>query len=128
MDKGQKMWKKAVLVTVAVIALALLAARLFVPTYVTSLRQSRELTLRQNILTMRRVLRQYTLDLQRRPHSLDDLVIAGYLKYVPVPLDPMTGRKDTWIVECSSDPAAPGIVSISPGKPSAAIKGTAHCD
>jgi general secretion pathway protein G len=120
------MRRKAVPITLAVIALALLAAKLFVPTYVTSLRQSHELTLRQNLLTMRAVLNQYTVDNHRRPHSLDDLVIAGYLRYVP--LDPMTGRKDTWIVECSNDPMAPGIVSISSGYYSSTIKGGAHCN
>ena len=125
-DKVQGMQRKVVLVTVGVIALAVVAAKLFAPSYVTSLRQSRELTLRQNLLTIRAVLSQYALDTHRRPRSLDDLVIAGYLKHVPV--DPMTGRKDTWLLKCSSDPASPGIVSISPGNPSAAIKGTAHCD
>ena len=125
-DKVQGMLRKVVLVTVGVIALALVAAKSFAPSYVTSLRQSRELTRRQNLLTMRAVLSQYTLDTHRRPRSLDHLVIAGYLKHVP--LDPMTGRKDTWLLKCSGDPASPGIVSISPGNPSAAIKGTAHCD
>jgi hypothetical protein len=161
-DKVQGMQRKVVLVTVGVIALAVVAVKLFAPSYVTSdypvvsakhqmlhkdwicasracgllkqpnnqnvtsLRQSRELTRRQNLLTMRAVLSQYTLDTHRRPRSLDDLVIAGYLKHVP--LDPMTGRKDTWLLKCSSDPASPGIVSISPGNPSAAIKGTAQCD
>jgi general secretion pathway protein G len=120
------MRRKAVLGAFALTALALVAAKLFMPRYVTSLRESRQLTLRQNLFTIRAELNQYTLDLHRRPHSLDDLVIAGYLKYVP--LDPLTGRKDTWIVECSSDPAAPGIVNISSGSASATSKGTAHCD
>jgi hypothetical protein len=58
----QGMRKKAVRMTLVVIALALLAAKLFVPTSVTSLRQSHELNLRQNLLTMRAVLNQYKLD------------------------------------------------------------------
>jgi general secretion pathway protein G len=121
------MRRNAVLVTLAVGALALLAAELFVPNYVTSLRQSRELTIRQDPIAMRAVINQYTLDKRRRPRSLDDLVLSGYLKHVPV--DPMTGREDTWIVECSNNPAVPGIVGISFGYRSAATKqGTAHCD
>jgi general secretion pathway protein G len=120
------MRRKAVLVTLAVGALALLAAELFLPNYVTSLRQSRELTIRQNLLTMRAVITQYTLDKHRRPRSLDDLVLSGYLKYVPA--DPMTGREDTWIVECSNDPAAPGIVGINLGYRPATSQGAAHCD
>lgn len=120
------MRRKVVLVTLAVIALALLVAGLLVPNYVTTPRQARKLTRRQNLFAMRAVIKQYTLDKQRRPHSLDDLVRSGYLKYVLV--DPMTGRKDTWIAECSNDPAAPGIVSISPGYRSATSHGVAHCD
>lgn len=49
-DKVQGMQRKVVLVTVGVIALAVVAAKLFAPSYVTSLRQSRELTRRQTFL------------------------------------------------------------------------------
>jgi general secretion pathway protein G len=122
----RKMRRKVVLMTLAIIALSLAAAKLFVPTYVTSLRQSHELALRQDLVAMRAVLNQYTLDNHRRPQSLDDLVIAGYLKRIP--LDPTTGRKDTWVVECSGDPVAPGIVSITSAYDSSALKRTARCD
>jgi general secretion pathway protein G len=120
------MRRKAVLATLAVVALALLEAELFVPKYVTSLRESHELTIRQNLITMRAVINQYTLNKHRRPRSLDDLVLSGYLKHVPVA--PMTGREDTWIVECSNDPAAPGIVGINLGYRPATSQGAAHCD
>ena len=120
------MWGKGVLITLAVVLFTLLAAKLFLPSYVTTLGESRELTLRSNLHTMRAVIDQYTLDLHRRPRSLDDLVNAGYLKFVP--LDPMTGRRDTWVVGCSSNPATPGVESISAGDPSATLKATAHCD
>jgi hypothetical protein len=36
--------------------------------------------------------------------------VAGYMKNVPI--DPTTRRKDTWIVDCSKDPASPGIVGM----------------
>jgi hypothetical protein len=63
---------------------------------------------------MRAVI-NHTLDKHMRPRSLDDLVLSGYLKHVPV--DPMTGREEAWIVECSNDPAAPAIVGINLGYP-----------
>jgi hypothetical protein len=47
------MRKKAILVTLALIAVALVAAKFFVPSYETSLRQAHEFKLRQNLLTMR---------------------------------------------------------------------------
>ncbi len=120
------MMKKAALVALALIALALLAAEVVVPRYVTSPRQARERVNRQDLLTMRAVIAQYTLDKQKRPHTLDDLVVAAYMKNVPI--DPTTRRKDTWIVECSKDPASPGIVGIDSAYGNTSNTGTLHCD
>ncbi len=120
------MMKKAALVALALIALALLAAEVVVPRYVTSPRQARERVIRQDLLTMRAVIAQYTLDKQKRPHTLDDLVVAAYMKNVPI--DPTTRRKDTWIVECSKDPASPGIVGIDSAYGNTSNTGTLHCD
>jgi len=104
------MWKKAALITLSLIGLAYLAAEMFGPSYVTSSREARERVLQQDLFNMGQILSQYTLDNHKRPQSLDDLVAAGYLKQVPV--DPMTGRNDTWILEWSDDPKTPGITGI----------------
>jgi competence protein ComGC len=58
------------------------------------IRRPREAVLRQDLLTMRSLISQYALDKQSPQESIDDLVRAGYLKQPPV--DPMTGRTDTW--------------------------------
>jgi general secretion pathway protein G len=115
--------KKTALVALGLIALVLLAAKLLLPSYVTSPRQAQERVLQQDLYVMRVVIRQYTLDKQQRPHSLDDLIAAGYLKGVPI--DPATKRKDTWIVECSKDSRAPGIVGVGAGSGSTRTLG---CD
>jgi type II secretory pathway pseudopilin PulG len=117
------MLKKTALVALSLIALVLLAAKLLLPSYVTSPRQAQERVVQQDLYAMRAVIRQYTLDKQQRPHCLDDLIVAGYLKDVPT--DPTTKRKDTWIVECSKDPRAPGIVDI--GASSGSTR-TLRCD
>ena len=52
------MIKKTALVALGLTALALLAAKLFVPSYVTSPRQERERIMRQDLLTMRAVIGQ----------------------------------------------------------------------
>jgi general secretion pathway protein G len=96
--------------------------RLFVPSYVTSLRQARERILQQDLFMMRVTISQYTLDRHKRPLSLDDLVRAGYLKEVPT--DPMTRRKDSWVVTCSGDRSFPGIVAIDSGYGNSSDKGT----
>ena len=44
---------------------------------------------------MRDAIDSYTVDKQKAPQSLDDLVQAGYLKAMPD--DPFTHRTDTWI-------------------------------
>ncbi len=75
---------------------------------------------------MRAVIGQYTLDMRKRPHSLDDLVVAGYLREMPT--DPTTGRKNTWIVECSKDLKAPGIVGIDATSGTTGSARTFHCD
>jgi general secretion pathway protein G len=106
--------------------LVLLAAKLLLPSYVTSPQQARERIVRQDLFILRAVIDQYTLDKEKRPHSLDDLVLAGYLK--DVPLDPSTGRTDTWIVECSKDPKTPGIVGINAISGNIGSTRTLRCD
>jgi hypothetical protein len=98
----------------------------FTPAYVTSPREARERILRQDLLTMRSIISQYTLDKQKRPRSLDDLVVAGYFKEVPI--DPTTKRNDTWILECSKDPKAPGIIAIGATSGGIGRTRTFHCD
>jgi general secretion pathway protein G len=112
--------------TACVLALACGLVWLFVPSYVTSPRRAREWALRQDLRMMNAVITQYTLDKQLPPHSLDDLVVAGYLKKVPN--DPMTGRKDTWVVRCSSNLSRRGIVGIDSGYENISHKGTLRCD
>jgi len=115
------MARKIPLVALGCTVLTLVAAKLLLPSYVTSPRQARELVLRQDLRMMNAVITQYTLDKQLPPHSLDDLVVAGYLKEVPK--DPMTGRKDTWTLKCSSNLSRRGIVGIDSGYKNTSNKG-----
>ena len=46
------------------------------------------------------MISQYTLDKQKAPQALDDLVSAGYLKQIPP--DPITGTPD-WTQDQSQD-------------------------
>jgi general secretion pathway protein G len=108
------MRRKAVLGILAFVALALIAVALIVPCVsVDSAAKMRERVLRQDVFEIRTLISQYTLDLHRRPQSVDDLVKAGYLKHVP--MDPLTGRNDTWVAEWSNDSKTPGIVGIHSG-------------
>ena len=45
--------------------------------------RSREAVLRNDLFELRKLISQYTLDKQKAPQSLDDLVSAGYIKVSP---------------------------------------------
>ncbi len=84
-----------------VISIILILVSVALPAYNQSILRARESVLRQNLFTLRSVISQYTLDKQKAPQSLDDLVTGGYLKQIPN--DPMTARNDTWTVDQSTD-------------------------
>ncbi len=63
--------------------------------YEHSVWRAREAVLRNDLFTMRSSIDQYTLDKQKAPQSLQDLVTAGYIKTVPK--DPITNSTDTWV-------------------------------
>jgi general secretion pathway protein G len=73
----------------------------------------REEMLQDQLVTLRFEIQQYTMDRQKRPQSLRDLADAGYIKQVP--LDPFTGRNDTWVPELSADAQNPGIANVRSG-------------
>jgi uncharacterized membrane protein len=77
---------------------------------------AKEAVLRQNLFTLRSLISQYTLDKQKAPQSLDDLVRAGYLKKIPI--DPMTATPD-WNPEMSAIDAdgGPRIVGVHSSSP-----------
>ena len=93
-------------------------------THVTNLRKARELVLQQDLLDLRYLIRQYTFDLQKRPDSLNALVVAGYCKEIP--RDPMTGRNDSWTLEWSRDPNMPGITDVHSGSGVISSRGNAY--
>src|SRR5271155_3230313 len=84
-----------------VISIILILVSVALPAYNLSILRARESVLRQNLFTLRSVISQYTLDKQKAPQSLDDLVSASYLKQRPV--DPPSGRNDTWVPDQEED-------------------------
>jgi general secretion pathway protein G len=101
------------------------------PAYQQSILRARESVLKQNLFTLRSVISQYTLDKQKAPQSLDDLVTAGYLKQIPV--DPTTGRNDSWVVDEEQDTVMSldqqdqgGIFDVHTGSSGVGSDGTAY--
>lgn len=83
---------------IVMIVIAILAS-MAVPIYTRQVKQAKEAVLRQDLYVMRQAIDQYTVDKQKAPTSLDDLVQAGYLKALPK--DPFTLRNDTWVTQQS---------------------------
>lgn len=74
-------------------------AAIAVPAYKRAVQAAREAALREDLYLMRRAIDSYTVDKQKAPQSLEDVVTSGYLRDIPV--DPMTGRTDTWMAVTS---------------------------
>ena len=111
-----------------VISIMLILIAIAVPTYQQAVVRSREAVLRHDLFTLRSLIQQYTLDKQKAPQSLDDLISAGYLKQIPK--DPTTGAAD-WTVDqddsiSSPDQQDPGINDVHSASAGSASDGTAY--
>ncbi len=111
-----------------VISIMLILIAIAVPAYQTSVVRAREAVLRQNLFTLRSLIQQYTLDKQKAPQSLDDLISAGYMKQIPK--DPTTGAAD-WAVDqddsiSSPDQQDPGINDVHSASTGTSTDGTAY--
>ncbi len=112
-----------------VITLILILATISIPMYQVSIVRAHEAVLRDDLYTMRKLIDQYTLDKQKPPQSLDDLVSAGYLRALPK--DPFTGSNQTWkadIEEVSTGSEQPvtGVVDVHSGSDAVSLDGTPY--
>ena len=112
-----------------VISLILILVSISIPVYNTSILRAKESVLKQDLFQMRSLISQYTLDKQKAPQSLDDLVQAGYIKQIPN--DPMTGSNSSWTVDqedslMSVDQQDPGISDVHSGSSLVSTDGTVY--
>ena len=89
-----------------------------IPNFVAAKRAADEAVLKEDLHVLRNAIDSYTMDKQKAPQSLQDLVDAGYLRKIPV--DPMTHTSDTWVTETSDtlhsvDQTDPGIDDVHSG-------------
>src|ERR1041384_409740 len=111
-----------------VISIILILLSFAAPMYQQSIVHAREAVLREDLFTLRQAIDQFTLDKQRAPQSLDEVVSAGYIKMLP--RDPITNSTDTWQtvqedVLMSIDQTQPGITDVHSGANGTASDGTA---
>lgn len=113
---------------IVMIIIATLAA-MAIPAYTRNVQAAKEAVLREDLQVMRTAIGSYTVDKQKAPQTLDDLVTAGYLKAIPK--DPITGRTDTWITAQSEmmstvDQTDSGIDDVHSGAQLTATDGTSY--
>jgi general secretion pathway protein G len=113
---------------IVIMIIGILAA-IAAPMYSQSIVRAKEATLRQDLYHLRQAIDAYTMDKQKAPQSLDDLVSANYFREIPK--DPFTDKRDTWQVVqedvySSIDQNEPGITDVHSGAPGTALDGTAY--
>jgi prepilin-type N-terminal cleavage/methylation domain-containing protein len=127
------------LVVLAILALLLTIAT---PRYIHHVERAREATLHYSLKVMREAIDKFAGDQGRLPVDLDELVARNYLKAIPV--DPITDKRDTWLVLSESDllasapangastsnklappaPLDPGLADVRSGAPGTGEDGT----
>src|SRR5579872_4376789 len=111
-----------------VISIIIILMAVAIPNYNRAVIQARESVLRSNLSSLRSVISQYTLDKQKAPQSLDDLVTAGYMRQIPV--DPMTRQSNWEVVQedvmMAVDQQDPGITDVHSASNATASDGTAY--
>ena len=110
---------------IVMVIIGVLAA-MAIPAYKTNILAAKEAVLREDLQVMRTAIGSYTVDKQKAPTTLDDLVTSGYLKVIPK--DPITSRTDTWVTGPSESPVdindSGGIGEVHSGANQSALDGS----
>ena len=97
---------------------------LAVPRYIDHVDRARETVLRQNLAAIRESIDRFHADRDRYPAALQELVLARYLRTVP--MDPMTERSDSWVLVAPPGQPAGQVFDVHSGAPGAAKDGTPY--
>ena len=102
---------------VVMLIIGVLAA-IAIPSFIGSIKNAKEAVLKEDLHVLRNAIDSYTMDKNKAPQSLDDLVQNGYLKTIPQ--DPMTHSAETWVTSTddtlqSIDQTEPGVNDVHSG-------------
>ena len=112
-----------------VMAIIGVLATVAIPSFVGAVKQAKEAVLKEDLHVLRSAIDSYTMDKQKAPQSLDDLIQDGYLKAIPQ--DPMTKSTTTWVTNMSDalhsvDQTDPGIDDVHSGSEETGSDGQAY--
>ena len=101
-----------------VMAIIGILAVVAIPGFKAAIKNAREAALKEDLHILRAAIDSYTMDKQKAPQSLDDLIQDGYLKSIPK--DPMTNSNTTWQADSSDamhslDQTDPGVDDVHSG-------------
>ena len=113
---------------VVMLIIGVLAA-IAIPNFVASIKNAKEAVLKEDLHVMRNAIDSYTMDKQKAPQSLDDLVQSGYLREIPQ--DPMTHSRETWVTTTddtleSIDQTEPGVNDVHSGSQEVGTDGQSY--
>jgi len=107
-----------------VLLLVALLASLVTPVVTGGIQRARESTLKEDLYALRRAIDDYYADTGAYPAELEELVKKRYLRRIPP--DPLTEKRDTWVLVRSEDDRAgkSGILDIRSGSQDKASDGS----
>ncbi len=121
--KTGKMNKKGftIIEMMTVIAIIGILASIAAPSFQRSIVRAREASLRNSLFILRDVIDQYYADHGDYPSDLEILVEKRYIRKVP--MDPFTGKTDTWILIPPEGEEISGIYDIHSGSNKVSLYG-----
>jgi len=107
-----------------VISIISILATMAMPSFQKSLVRAKETNLRRTLFIMRDTIDQYFADHGRYPDSLQELETEKYVRQIP--MDPLTGRTDTWITIPPEGFAEGTVYDVHSGSNKVGLDGTPY--
>ena len=107
-----------------VISIISILATLALPSFQKSLVRAKETNLRRSLFIMRDTIDQFFADNGRYPDSLQDLEASKYVRQIP--MDPFTGRSDTWITIPPGEFAEGNVYDVHSGSNKIGLEGVPY--
>lgn len=107
-----------------VVSILSILATMALPSFQKSLVRAKETNLRRTLFILRDTIDQYFADHGRYPDSLQDLESDKYIRQIP--LDPFTGRSETWVTIPPEGFAEGSVYDVHSGSDMVSLDGTPY--